>query len=65
MLREQGQEWRRVFIRHSLSFILSCFKCNLTMGLFVLRLLTPWRLMILLCLSVTLLDPRFFKDGKF
>ena len=40
-------------------------KCTLTMGLFVLRLLTPWRLMILLCLSVTLLDPRTFKDGKF
>ena len=39
------------------------------MGLFVLRLLsnTPWRFMILLCLSVTLLDPRSFKlkDGKF
>ena len=41
------------------------FKCTLTMGLFVLRLPAPWRLMILLCLSVTLLDPRTFKDGKF
>ena len=41
------------------------FKCTLMMGLFVLRLLTPWRLIILLWLSVTLLDPRSFKDGKF
>ena len=41
------------------------FKCTLTMGLFFLCLLVPWRLMILLCLSVTLLDPRTFKDGKF
>ena len=42
------------------------FKCTIMMGLFVLRLPTPWRLMIkLLCLSVTLLDPRTFKDGKF
>ena len=42
------------------------FKCTLRMGLEVLRLLVPWRLlMILLCLSVTLLDPRTFKDGKF
>lgn len=41
------------------------FKCTLTMGLFVWRMPTPWRLMILLCLSVTLLDPRTFKDGKF
>ena len=42
------------------------FKCTLTMGLFVLRLPTLWRWMFLLCLlSVTLLDPRTFKDGKF
>ena len=41
------------------------FKCTIMMELFVLRLLTPWRLIILLWLSVTLLDPRSFKDGKF
>ena len=41
------------------------FKCTLMIGLFVLSLPTPWRLIILLWLSVTLLDPRSFKDGKF